>query len=63
MTMARRVLTLGLMATAAMGSGFYPEGHFDRVEKFTDFGNFLDYIDEQIEKDKTVFVRWIASEQ
>lgn len=41
---------------------FYPQGHFDRVHKVTDFGLFLDFIDEQIEQEKTVFTRFIASE-
>ena len=59
--MARRVLALVLLATMANGS-FYPEGHFDRVHKVTDYGLFLDYIDQQIEADKTVFTRFIASE-
>ncbi len=60
-TMARVVLSFGLLAAMANGS-FYPEGHFDRVEKVTDYGLFLDYIDEQIEQEKTVFTRFIASE-
>ena len=60
--MARRVLlVLGLLATMANGN-FYPPGHFDRVHKATDYGLFLDFIDEQIEQDKTVFTRFIASE-
>ena len=61
--MVFRVLALGLLALASVAYGsFYPEGHFDRVEKITDYGLLLDYVDEQVEKDKTVFVRWIASE-
>lgn len=59
--MTRLVLGLGLLASFANGS-FYPEGHFDRVQKVTDYGLFLDFIDEQIEQGKTVFTRFIASE-
>jgi hypothetical protein len=55
------MLALGLLACMVNGN-FYSEGHFDRVEKITDYGVLLDYVGEQIEQDKTVFVRWIASE-
>lgn len=65
--MARRVLTLGLLAAFTASSDameddlFYPAGHFDRVEKITDFGLLLDFVGEKIESDKSVFARWIAS--
>jgi hypothetical protein len=61
--MARRgILALGLLASMVNGN-FYSEGHFNRVEKITDYGYLLDFVGEQTEeKDKTVFVRWIASE-
>lgn len=62
--MARRMLSLGLLATlagAATDDLFYPEGHFDRVKQITDFGILLDFVGDHIENDKTVFARWIAS--
>jgi len=61
--MTRLVLALGLTLLATLVDGsFYPEGHFNRVQKVTDYGLFLDFIDEQIEQGKTVFTRFIASE-
>ena len=51
-------------STAGGVSTFYPDGHFDRVAKMTDYDAMLQYVDEQIHQHgKTVFARFIASEK
>jgi len=52
--MALAVLTVGLL-------GIYPEGHFDRVTKFTAAEKFEEAVKENVDAGKTLFVRWIAS--
>lgn len=49
------------MAAAANAIDLYPEGHFDRVSKFTDISMMNDFVEKQTQQDKTVFVRMIAS--
>lgn len=41
---------------------FYPEGHFDYVTKISSKSELKELIETNIEKDKTVFVRWILKQ-
>ena len=52
-----RVLALAAVAEA----GIYPDGHWDHsTELSTD--NADSFVKENVDKGKTVFIRWIASE-
>lgn len=42
-------------------AGIYPDGHFDKVTKLTN-DNFDSTVADAVASDKTLFVRWIASE-
>lgn len=59
-----QVVALGLLAVLGnMVSGsIYPEGHFDRVHKVNDYDSLRSILDQEMGQDKTVFVRFIASE-
>ena len=51
-----------LLAIAnASNGGIYPEGHWDYSTKLTT-ANFDGIVKDNIDKGKTLFVRWIASE-
>jgi hypothetical protein len=50
-------LTLASVAQA----GIYPDGHWDRSTQLTT-ENADAFVKENVDKGKTVFVRWIASE-
>jgi len=53
-----------LVAFATIGvaaAGIYPDGHFDKVTKLTN-DNFDSTVADAVASDKTLFVRWIASE-
>jgi len=58
--MARRVLALLATATVA-SAGIYPDSHWNHATKLTT-SNADDFVKENVDKGKTVFVRWIASE-
>jgi len=53
------VLTLSLTGLAS--AGIYPDGHFDRSTELTT-ENADAFVKENVDKGKTVFIRWIASE-
>jgi hypothetical protein len=55
-----RVALLAL-AVGTASAGIYPDGHFDVATKLTT-SNYKDVIQEAIDADKTLMVRWIASE-
>ena len=51
-----------VVALAAVASaGIYPDGHFDVSTKLTK-DNYKDIIQQTIDADQTLMVRWIASE-
>ena len=50
-----------LIVNGSADNVFYPDGHFDRVEQFTDYDAFQNYMTDTIPQGKTTFVRWIAS--
>ena len=50
-----------LLLTGMVSGGIYPDGHFDVSTKLTQ-DNFDATIKEAVDADKTMFVRWIASE-
>lgn len=56
---ALSVLALALIGFAS--GGIYPDGHFDYVTKMT-VSNHKDFIKQEVDAGKTLFVRWIASE-
>jgi len=53
------VLTLSLTSLAS--AGIYPDGHFDRSTELST-ENADAFVKENVDKGKTVFIRWIASE-
>ena len=55
-----RGLVLAL-ATGCAAAGIYPDGHFDVATKLTK-DNYQDVIQQAIDADQTLMVRWIASE-
>jgi len=57
-------LCLALSTGAANAGGFslYPDGHFDYVEKISDRSSLDSFLESQLAAEKTVFVRFIASE-
>ena len=56
------LLVLAALAGAVQGMDFYPPDHFDYVTKIQDEEHLNSFLESQIAEDKTVFVRWIASE-
>jgi len=53
-----------VLATAAVAqAGIYPDGHFGegRATELSE-ANADDFVKENVDKGKTVFIRWIASE-
>jgi len=50
-----------LVAIAASRDSIYPDGHWDRCTKLT-MANFDQELQNAVNSDKTLFVRWIASE-
>jgi len=57
---ALALLILGVLATQI--SAIYPDGHFNHVTKISDESQLHSLIDETLSADKTLMVRWIASE-
>lgn len=55
--MARAVLTV---ASLALASAIYPDGHFDMATKLTT-DNFEATVKAEVDAGRTFFVRWIAS--
>jgi len=53
------VLTLSLTSLAS--AGIYPDGHWDRATELST-ENADACVKENVDKGKTVFIRWIASE-
>ena len=58
--MARAGLLYVALLMGAVNA-IYPEGHFDLVTKLSN-DNFDATVQSAIDTDKTLFVRWIASE-
>lgn len=58
--MARVLLTVGLLASLAVG-GIYPDDHWSKSFKMT-ADNFEDKVKEEVDAGKTLFIRFIASE-
>jgi len=54
----RRVAAL--LALVGAAAGIYPDGHFDKVTKVT-ADNADDFVKENVDAGKTVFIRTIAS--
>jgi hypothetical protein len=62
----RKKLITALVAVAALllplgAVAIYPDGHFIHVTEITSEENFATHIQSEINADKTLFVRWIAS--
>ena len=49
------------LAAACAAAGIYPDGHFDVATKLTK-DNYQGVIQQAIDADQTLMVRWIASE-
>jgi hypothetical protein len=50
-----------LAAAAVAQAGIYPDGHWDRSTELTE-KNVDGFVKDNVDKGKTVFIRWIASE-
>lgn len=57
----RFVLSLLFRAVMIAGAGIYPDDHWTYSTKLTT-GNYAEKIQAEIDNEKTVFVRFIASE-
>lgn len=55
-------LLLGLLVSVQAKPSIYPDNHFDYVTKIEDADQLNQVIEETLAEDKTLFVRWIASE-
>jgi len=56
-----RVATAALLLLASAEGSIYPDGHWDRATKVGS-KNANDFVKENVDKGKTVFIRAIASE-
>ena len=56
-----RLPALATLLAATASAGIYPSGHFDVSTKLTT-DNYQSVIQSAVEGDKTLVVRWIASE-
>jgi len=62
MALVMSLLAAGIAGASAYSEGnIYPAGFFEHSTGLT-VENFDDFIKEGVDADKTVFVRWIASE-
>lgn len=52
---------LVLTTAALVHGGIYSDGHWDRCKELTP-ENADDFVKENVDGGKTVFIRWIASE-
>jgi len=61
-TLAGVLAAVSIVVTSAGGGGnIYPDGHWERsTELNTD--NVDDFVQDNVDAGKTVFIRWIASE-
>eukprot|EP00406_Dinophysis_acuminata_P083508 CAMPEP_0179248450 /NCGR_PEP_ID=MMETSP0797-20121207/20130_1 /TAXON_ID=47934 /ORGANISM="Dinophysis acuminata, Strain DAEP01" /LENGTH=60 /DNA_ID=CAMNT_0020956099 /DNA_START=82 /DNA_END=264 /DNA_ORIENTATION=- len=59
--MAALSVLVGLLAATTAHAGIYPDGHWDRATELTT-GNVDNFVKENVDAGKTVFIRWIASE-
>jgi len=59
--MAVLSLLIGLVAASVAQADIYPDGHWDRSTELST-ANVDDFVKENVDKGKTVFIRWIASE-
>jgi len=59
--MMRASVLVALATIGVAAAGIYPDGHFDKVTKLTN-DNFDSTVADAVASDKTLFVRWIASE-
>jgi len=57
-----RAVALLILGLVAQISAIYPDGHFNHVTKISDESQLHSLIDETLSADKTLMVRWIASE-
>jgi hypothetical protein len=61
----RKELITALVAAALLlplgALAIYPDGHFNHVTEITSEEFFKTHIQSEINADKTLFVRWIAS--
>jgi hypothetical protein len=62
----RKELITALVVAAALllplgAVAIYPDGHFKYVTEITSEEYFVTHIQSEINADKTLFVRWIAS--
>ena len=57
-----RLAAAALLLASVANAQFYEMGHFDRVTKITSERGLDKLIQEAIDADKTLFVRFIASE-
>jgi hypothetical protein len=62
----RKELITALVVAAALllplgAVAIYPDGHFNHVTEITSEEYFVTHIQSEINADKTLFVRWIAS--
>ena len=55
-------LSFLIAATAVAADSLYPENHFDHVTKILDEDHLNSFVQTQIDQGKTVFVRWVFSE-
>jgi len=59
--MAALSALLVLTTAALVHGGIHPDGHWDRCKELTP-ENADDFVKENVDGGKTVFIRWIASE-
>lgn len=59
--MAALSLLVAFSALSLAQGGIYPDGHFDRCTELT-ADSADDFVKENVDAGKTVFIRWIASE-
>ena len=61
--LTKSAVLLAALSTAQLAAAsFYEQGHFDRVTKITSESTFDRLIKQAMDEDKTLFVRFIASE-
>jgi hypothetical protein len=58
--MAKHLVRL-LASVVLARAGIHPDGHWDRCTKLSP-DNADDFVKENVDAGKTVFIRWIASE-
>jgi hypothetical protein len=59
--MAALSILVGMLATASVQAGIYPDGHWETSTKLTT-ANADEFVKSNVDAGKTVLIRWIASE-